>query len=165
MAKSSSAATRARVIPPPKRLAAKVGRGKGLDRAALKRAEAVLTEAQANATEWADEYLEHLQEVASALTHGHEENKAGLTTQAYRWAHEMRGSGASFGFPLVTRIGDSLCRYIDALPPRGIADATVVCSHADALRAVISADARGDGGDLGQALAAELGQLVDRAIG
>lgn len=30
-------------------------------------------------------------------------------------AHEVRGQGGSFDFPLITSIGDSLCRFLEPL--------------------------------------------------
>ena len=67
-------------------------------------------------------------------------------------AHELRGQGGTFGYPLITLFGKSLydvtkppCRHTDA-------DLEIVKAHIDTMRAVLREKIEGDGGEIGQAL-------------
>ncbi len=56
-----------------------------------------------------------------------------------RSAHDLKGMGATYGYPLVTQLGASLCRLIETEAGRRAARANpaLVNAHVDALRAVI----------------------------
>ncbi|MBT5263258.1 MAG: hypothetical protein HOL85_00385 [Rhodospirillaceae bacterium] len=66
--------------------------------------------------------------------------------------HDLRGQAGTFGFPLVSKIADSGCKYIDRQDNFGIVELTVLGVHVDGLRAVKHEALRGDGGPLGQKL-------------
>jgi hypothetical protein len=78
----------------------------------------------------------------------------------FELVHDLRGQGTSFGYPLVTRIGASLCSYLDGHPRHSAAEVDIVRAHVDALRAVIANKLKGDGGPIGQKVAAELEALT-----
>lgn len=63
-------------------------------------------------------------------------------------AHDMRGQGASYGYPLVTKIAASLSDYASA----GGDEPEVIAAHIDALRAVAAGRLTGDGGPAGREL-------------
>lgn len=79
-------------------------------------------------------------------------------------AHDFKGEGASFGFPLITEIGRSLCLMIEcgattvpkAHPP--------IEAHVAAIEAVLKNDIQGDGGAVGKAIVADLWTAV-RKVG
>lgn len=56
----------------------------------------------------------------------------------FQISHDMKGQGATFGYPLVTAIGNRLCRFIEkrreSLDNAGVA---VVLRHVEALERVI----------------------------
>jgi hypothetical protein len=83
----------------------------------------------------------------------------------YAIAHNIKGQGSSFGFPLMTRLGDSLCRLTRVKRPFPNADLDLVSAHLDAMRLVLSQEIRGDGGALGDKLAQRLEALVAQALG
>jgi chemotaxis protein histidine kinase CheA len=85
------------------------------------------------------------------------------TDNLYRAAHDIRGMGATFGFPLASRVAESLVYLIDkiglAKTPRVLID-----KHIDAIRAIVREDARDDnktGMDLVRQLAAVTNKLVE----
>jgi chemotaxis protein histidine kinase CheA len=82
--------------------------------------------------------------------------------ELFRVAHDLKGQGTSFGFPLVTRIADSLCRLTRdrklAYQDRHL---DLARSHLDATQLVLTKEIRGDGGQLGAELAAKLQKRVD----
>lgn len=79
-----------------------------------------------------------------------------------RVSHELRGQGGTFGYPLVSQIGDSLVKYLDANEVFNEAEIKILRAHVDAIRAVSSADIKGDGGDIGRALMGELSRILDK---
>ena len=77
-------------------------------------------------------------------------------------AHVLKGQGSSFGFPLITRISESLMRLLKGREEVDETSLGLVVAHVDALGIVIDKAIEGDGGDLGHALVARLDGLVDR---
>ena len=70
----------------------------------------------------------------------------------FRIAHDMNGQGATFGYDLVTDIGNHLCRYIER---QSTFDASVkqkIKMHIDAIEQVLQSHLTGSGGEQGQAL-------------
>ncbi len=67
-------------------------------------------------------------------------------------AHELRGQGGTFGYPLITVFGKSL--YELTKPPCRQDDASleIVKAHIDTMRAVLRDKIEGDGGEVGQML-------------
>lgn len=76
-----------------------------------------------------------------------------------RLSHELRGQGGTFGYPLVTEIGDSLCKLLEMLKTVEPGHLPLLKSHVDALRAVAGADIKGDGGAIGRELTQTLHQI------
>ena len=78
-------------------------------------------------------------------------------------AHNIKGMGASFGFPLMTETGVSFCRYIRSLDGRPI-EADVIYAHIRSLEVILSNRIQGDGGDIGKELIDSLTTMVDRSL-
>ena len=76
---------------------------------------------------------------------------------------EGQGQGASFGYPLVSRIGQSLCRLI--APGRSVDEdgLKLAQAHLDALKLVLDQKIAGKGGETGDKLAARLESLTAAA--
>jgi hypothetical protein len=70
----------------------------------------------------------------------------------YDIAHEVRGQGGSFGFPLISAIGDSLCRFLDGRKSLGERELDVVQIHVLAMKAVFRQGLKGEPGELGREL-------------
>lgn len=77
-------------------------------------------------------------------------------------AHELRGQGTTFGYPLITEICDSYCKFLDLVKSVDTARMPLVKSHIDALRAVVGADIKGDGGAVGRELTQTLRQIREK---
>lgn len=73
-----------------------------------------------------------------------------------RVAHELRGQGGTFGYPLVTAVCDSYCKLLDMIHEVDESRLPLVRTHVDALRAVVGADIKGDGGAVGRELTESL---------
>lgn len=55
-------------------------------------------------------------------------------SRLYSLSHDMRGLAGTFGFPLVGRFADSLCRYIESCHEEDWRDGSVLRFHVDAIR-------------------------------
>jgi hypothetical protein len=120
----------------------------------LARAEEATTALRANYTEWARIDVDQAQALIDA------DRRREHLDLAYAAMHNIKGQGASFGYPLVTRIGQSLCRLI--APPRALDDAAlkIAQAHLDALKLVLEKKIAGKGGEVGDKLAARLEGLT-----
>lgn len=100
---------------------------------------------------WAKTYLDNLSQkvlYAKDLSGG----RAGTFEEINLIAHELRGQGGTFGYPLITIFAKSL---YDATKPPGPQDDAmieIVKAHIDAMRAVMRDKIAGDGGTVGQQL-------------
>ena len=76
-------------------------------------------------------------------------------------AHNVKGQGTSFGYPLMTQIGDSLAILLKLDLNDESAQLCLVEAHVAALRLVLDQDVKGDGGAHGGLLTARLRGLVE----
>src|SRR5262245_45180422 len=114
--------------------------------------EAVLARAQAAVADLAKNYVPNttadLDRCASLLKAAREDPgiRAASIKELYGIAHHIKGQGGSFGYPLVTRIGHSLCILVRQEREFSDADLGVVQAHLDALRLILAKDIKGEGG-------------------
>lgn len=91
-------------------------------------------------------------------------NKASIEP-IYTFAHDIRGQGGSFGYPLLTEIGGSLSDFIER---RGSEinqnDITVLQAHLDAAAGIVSCTMTGDGDATSRALLDTLETLVQKRL-
>ncbi|MEX2009146.1 MAG: Hpt domain-containing protein [Dongiaceae bacterium] len=127
-------------------------------------AEAAVAELAASYTQWATQDLARVQaafDKAKAEPARRREHLA----EVHRIAHGMKGQGGSFGYPLISRVGQSLCRFVGRDSERGEADLPVIQAHLDAQRLILEKGIRGDGGEAGRRLAERLETLTAGAEG
>ena len=108
------------------------------DLRAIKKAEAVIANLAGKYLEVVEQDLESLQ-AATATFKSDAENRTAHLRRIYHIAHEMKGQGGSFGYPLVTTISKQLCRFIEKVEDGELEDADieVISLHVDALQVVI----------------------------
>ena len=130
----------------------------------LANAEASLKREAEGFIDWAKQYLDHLaRQVMMA------KELSGERTQNFEQinliAHELRGQGGTFGYPLITVFAKSL--YELTKPPCREDDASleIVKAHIDAMRAVIREKIGGDGGEVGQMLFKALKMAIAKFSG
>jgi hypothetical protein len=125
----------------------------------LARAEEATTALRANYTEWARIDVNNTQTLLDAAKKGADRQRDQLDL-LYAAMHNIKGQGTSFGYPLVTRIGQSLCRLI--APGRVLDEAglKIAQAHLDSLKLVLDQKIAGKGGEVGDKLAARLESLT-----
>lgn len=126
----------------------------GIDAAAIAKAEAALKSLSGNFSEWLQEEVTKLESARQTI------RTDGLNVQTaetlYFRAHDLKGLGTTYEFPLVTRIAASLCKLIDDPDTRLDAPMFLVDAHIDAIRAAVRDDIRTDTHPVGKVLIAEL---------
>ena len=144
----------AEVIQVPNMLKLKVGGRGGIDMAAIAKAEAALKSLSGNFAEWLNDEIVKLEAARQDV------RAQGLTAQTvetlYLRAHDLKGLGATYEFPLITRLAASLCKLIDDPDTRLSAPMFLVDAHIDAIKACVRDDIKVDTHPVGKVLAAEL---------
>ncbi len=143
------------VIRPPNPLRAKVGGGfGGIDASAIARAEEALKAMSAQFGQWLNDEVAKLDKAQADI------RNRGYTPETaealYFRAHDLKGLGTTYEYPLVTRIAASLCRMLDDADKRMQAPLAVVDAHIDAIKAVVRDKIQTDDHPVGRDLAETL---------
>lgn len=147
------------VIQVPNTLRMKVGsRFGGIDPSALAKAEAALKGLSGQFAQWLQDEIGKLEAARAAIkTEGLSQKTA---DRLYLHAHDLKGLGATYEFPLITRIAASLCKLMDDQGSRTSAPMYMVDAHIDAIRAAVRDDIRDVSHPVGRVLAEELERRV-----
>ena len=141
---------------PPNALRLKVGGGRlgAIDPAAIAKAEAALKSLSGNFAQWLNDEIAKLEAARSNV------RNEGVTPESmeslYLRAHDLKGLGATYGFPLITRIAGLLCRLIDDKTKRLSAPMSLIDAHIDAIKAAARDDIQTEDHPVGRILVQEL---------
>jgi hypothetical protein len=142
------------VIRPPNPLRAKVGGFGGIDANAIAKAEAALKAMSDQFGQWLQDEIVKLDQAQADI------RAKGYTSETaealYFRAHDLKGLGATYQYPLVTRIAGSLCRMMDDADKRMQAPIAVLDAHVDGIRAVVRDGIQTDEHPVGRELAETL---------
>ena len=78
--------------------------------------------------------------------------------------HNLRGQGTTLGYPLITRIGTSFCRYIIDRDPSKPVKAPLIEQHLQALRIVLKERTESEGDAVSKQVAEALETAVDKEL-
>jgi chemotaxis protein histidine kinase CheA len=130
------------------------GRLGALDPAAIAKAEAALKSLSGNFAQWLQDEITKLETARQAIR---TDGMTPATVESlYLRAHDLKGLGTTYGFPLITRIAASLCALTDDAEKRTHAPMALVDAHIDAIRAAVRDDIKTDEHPVGRVLADEL---------
>ena len=153
------------VIVPPNKLKKAVQKLKPGEKAPfdpVERAEAALAELAADFSVWMDNECARLDAARNAI------KASGITAGnkdvLFRAAHDIKGEAATFGYPLVAPVADSLCRLIEHTPDLAKLPLRLVDQHVDAIQAIFHRNTRGDVGKYAAQLAEKLRQVTDEFL-
>ncbi len=136
--------------PNPMRLRMGGGRLGAIDPAAIAKAEAALKSLSGNFTQWLNDEIAKLETARAAI------RDAGQTAETmeslYLRAHDLKGLGATYGFPLITRIAGLLCRHIDDKAKRLDVPMGLIDAHIDAIKTAARDDIKTDDQPAGQVM-------------
>src|SRR5262249_11240787 len=92
----------------------------------------------------------------------------GTRDSLFRAAHDIKGQAATFGFPLVAPVAESLCRLIEHTPEMERIPMNLVDQHVDAVRAITTNNTKlkglTKGGTTAARLAERLRQVTDEFL-
>jgi len=130
------------------------GRLGALDPSAIAKAEAALKSLSGNFAQWLSDEIAKL-DAARQRVREDGVNPETMET-LYLRAHDLKGLGTTYEFPLITRIGGSLCRLIDDKDKRLGVDLGLVDAHIEAIKTAVREDIKTEEQPAGQALLEDL---------
>ena len=145
----------AQVIRPPNMLRAKVGGGfGGINADAIAKAEEALKAMSGQFGQWLQDEITKLDAAQVAIRA--EGYNAKTAEGLYFRAHDLKGLGATYQYPLVTRLAGSLCKLLDDPTKRLDAPMMLIDAHIDAIRAVVRDQIQTDDHPTGRVLSETL---------
>ncbi|MFA4952404.1 MAG: Hpt domain-containing protein [Brevundimonas sp.] len=145
----------AQLFTPPNTLRMKVGGGfGGIDAGAIAKAEEALKAMSAQFGQWLQDEITKLDAAQTAI------RTQGLTQETaeglYFRAHDLKGLGSTYQYPIVTRMAGSLCKLLDDPAKRTEAPIVLLDAHIDAIKAVVRDEIQTDEHPVGRELAETL---------
>jgi chemotaxis protein histidine kinase CheA len=152
------------VITPPNKLRHAISTARNEKRIddPVARAEQALAQLSSEFSNWMDTECERLDQARHLVkTIGF--NRA--THEAlFHAAHDIKGEAATFGFPWVASLAESLSRLIEHTPDMHRIPLTLVDQHVDAIRAIIRESARPDIVNIADTLTRRLREVTDEFL-
>ena len=147
------------MIQVPNTLRLKVGGRLGaIDPAAIAKAEAALKSLSGNFGEWLADEVTKLEAARQRVKAEGMNPETG--ENLYLRAHDLKGLGATYEYPLVTRIAGSLCKLIDDPAKRAEAPLFLIDAHIDGIKASVKGHIQSDADPVGRVLVTELEERV-----
>ncbi len=133
------------------RLGPRFGR---IDPEAIAKAEAALKGLASQFGQWLQDEVGKLEAAREAIRS--EGATRATIDRLFTHAHDLKGLGATYEFPLVTRIAGSLCKLLGDGDERVNTPMALVDAHVNAIRAAVRDNIRDSDNPIGEALASEL---------
>lgn len=157
---------KAKVLILPNRLREKVGGRPGktgtLNPDVITKAETKVEEISVQYQDEAIEEVKILEEAFAACASSAGSAQTQYLRKINRLVHDLRGQGASFGYPLLTEFAESLFAFTDKLETAGAEQLEIIKAHIGVIHVVAHQKMRGDGGEVGQQLKKSLKVAIDR---
>jgi chemotaxis protein histidine kinase CheA len=120
----------------------------------IEKAESALNDMRSDFALWIEDEVVKLEDAANTV------RKAGLKGKEgedlFIRAHDLRGLGSTYEFPLVTRLASSMTKIIDMPEKRQVAPVALVLAHVNAIRAALVQNIRDSTDPIADELAGEL---------
>ena len=146
---------------PPNRLKAKLGKSLGaFDASAIARAEQAMAAMSNQFAGWLDEELVKLEAAHQAVS-APNSGEAELEV-FYRRAHDLKGLGTTYGYPIVSQFAGSLCKLLDSPQARVKAPRQILDGHVAAIVASVKQKITTSDHPIGKALLMELQGQVNK---
>jgi hypothetical protein len=130
------------------------GRMSKVDNAAIAKAEAALASLSANFDDWIVGEIDKLDACRKAVDQGELSGKAGK--ELFNCAHDLKGLGTTYGYPIVTQMADSLCDITNTQELRDKAPLFLIDVHVDAIRAAVKSKIKVSDHPVGGVLVSEM---------
>ncbi len=132
-----------------------------IDPQALEKAAAALEDMTEDYPDWVQKHIDDLRlhHARCVTTPADRMRRYGMMREI---AHDMKGQGGTFGYPLMTTFATSLHDFVGARAGTTDNHIELIKSHIDAMSAVIKDRVKGNGGEIGQALTKGLHDAIER---
>ena len=138
------------------------GSGEEISQAAIERATTALGELSDQFEEWIVEETERLVAARDQVDQaGYEGEPA---EDLFRVAHDLKGEAETFGYPLVTQIGASLCYLLESVEQGTPFYKDLVNLHVDAVRAIVRDHIKGQTNSTAIAMFTQLAEATDEYV-
>ena len=155
MSNPNPPANTGQVFAPPTALRDRLGPRFGrIDPEAIAKAEAALKGLSSQFAEWLQDEIGKLEAAREALR-SQGPSRDGMD-RLYTHAHDLKGLGTTYEYPIVTRIAGSLCKLLGEGDQRLGTPLALVNAHVNAIRAAVRDGVRDSDTPVGAALAGEL---------
>lgn len=145
----------AEIINPPNMLQIKIGGPISAgDLHLIEKAEEAMKDLRGDFGAWLEEEVVKLEEAAKVVKDTGLKGDEG--EQLFIRAHDLRGLGSTYEFPIITRLAKSLTKMIDMPEKRQEASRALALAHVGAIRAALSQNIRDTNDAVAAALAEEL---------
>ena len=154
---------KAQIIVPPNLLLAKVGTkpGPNIDQMVAS-AQAALDDMKEDYEVWIRDDLKSLKESVAAL---HRAADPIVLERVKTQAHEIKGQGSTYGYPLLTAAGDLLHNFIEKDATVAAQNLGIIDAHVDFMALVLSQELRDQGDTLAQGILQGLQEAAKKAHG
>jgi HPt (histidine-containing phosphotransfer) domain-containing protein len=150
------------VITPAHRLEKAIAQSTKDDFDPVARAEAALAQLSKDFAAWMAAECERLEAARQEVM------RQGFTEQThaelFRAAHDIKGEAATFGYPAVVGVAESLCRLLEHTPERSRIPLELVEQHVDAVRAIAREYSRTDLASVAGTLTRRLREVTDEFL-
>lgn len=130
-----------------------------INMAAVARAEAALAAMSVNFQQWLEKEVARLDAAMSAV------RSMGRTAETmdalYHRAHDLKGLGTTYGYPIISQIAGTLCRLIDTPERRMVAPLELALAHVEAIKAAARDQIKTEDDAIGRVLVKELADKVE----
>ncbi len=128
----------------------------------IARAEAALAELSSDFASWMHAECDRLETARQdVISRGFTEK---THDALFRAAHDIKGEAATFGYPHLTGVAESLCRLLEHTPDWVRIPLALVDQHVDAIRAIAREYGRPDLANIARALGARLREVTDEFL-
>ena len=143
------------IVNPPNMLQIKIGGPISAgDLHLIEKAEDAIKDLRHEFGNWLEEEVQKLEDAAKLVREKGLKGDEG--EQLFICAHDLRGVGSTYEFPIITRLAASLTKLIDMDEKRQKASKALALAHVDAIRAALSQNIRDTNDAVAAALAGEL---------
>jgi HPt (histidine-containing phosphotransfer) domain-containing protein len=150
------------VITPPNKLRKAIRKAAPQDDDPVARAEQALADLSSEFSSWMQQECDRL-DAARVRVRGEGFTKA--TREAlFHAAHDIKGEAATFGYPAVAAVAESLCRLVEHTPSMDRIPLPLVEQHVNAVRAIIREYARSDAETMAVTLTRRLREVTDEFL-
>ncbi len=152
------------IINPPNLLKSKVKTGGpgAVDAETLGRAEAAIANMADQYLEWVVQDIERISKAFEELKAADTESTPAKLEVIFQVAHDIKGQGGSFGYDMMTSVGNQLCRLIEHADPTNPKLTEAVGVHIETLKLVIAQRIKGNGGKVGEQMLMGLEQIFKK---